>query len=138
MRRRSSALIAALSTIAALSATPAVAQSGAVYRVPVTGVVELGLAPYIERAPSGRAKCKNCGEPIELDSLRVVLLREIVFGRQVRGTPINVHPGCVAAELRAEDCLTEIDGFEEAVHANSRDTDPADIVAGLEAIGDLG
>ena len=46
--------------------------------------------PYVERAPSGRSKCKHCGELIEKDSLRVALLREIVFGSQVRGTPIVV------------------------------------------------
>jgi membrane-bound serine protease (ClpP class) len=43
----------ALTVVAALtaSAAPATAQaSGAVYRVPVTGVVELGLAPFIERS----------------------------------------------------------------------------------------
>ncbi len=50
MSRRSSIVIAAISGVAVLSAAPADAQTGAVYRVPVTGVVELGLAPYLERA----------------------------------------------------------------------------------------
>ncbi len=50
MSRRSSIVIAAISAVAVLSAAPAGAQTGAVYRVPVTGVVELGLAPYLERA----------------------------------------------------------------------------------------
>ena len=94
-------------------------------------------APYVERAPSGRSKCKHCGEAIEKDSLRIVLLREVTFGNQVRGTPINVHPACVAGEIRAEDCMTEIEGFEQALNSNSRDTDPADVVRALEAIGDL-
>ncbi len=96
------------------------------------------LAPYVERAPSGRSKCKHCEGLIEKGELRVVLLREVVFGRQVRGTPINVHTRCASAEIRAEDCLTEIEGFEESVHANSRDADPADIAEALTAIGDLG
>ena len=94
-------------------------------------------APYVERAPSGRSKCKHCGETIEKDSLRVVLLREVTFGNQVRGTPINVHPACVPGEIRAEDCMTEIEGFEQALNTNSRDTDPADVVRALEGIGDL-
>ncbi len=95
-------------------------------------------APYVERAPSGRAKCKHCEELIEKDSLRVALLREVTFGQQVRGTPINVHPRCVAAEIRAEDCVTEIDGFDEALRANSRGMDDAAIQAALTEIGDLG
>jgi len=94
-------------------------------------------APYVERAPSGRSKCKHCEQLIEKDALRVALLREVSFGNQVRGTPINVHPGCVAGEIRAEDCLTEIEGFEQALNANSKDADPADIVRALEAIGEL-
>ncbi|MEM7307191.1 MAG: hypothetical protein AAF682_11005 [Planctomycetota bacterium] len=76
-------------------------------------------APYAERAPSGRSKCKSCGEGIDQDAFRVVLLREVTFGQQVRGTPINVHPRCVASELRAEDCMTEIDGFEDMLRANT-------------------
>jgi membrane-bound serine protease (ClpP class) len=50
MRRRITIVIAAFCAIAALRATPTYAQSGPVYRVPLTGVVELGLAPYIERS----------------------------------------------------------------------------------------
>lgn len=50
MSRRFPLLLASMCAIAAPLATPAAAQTGSVYRVPVTGVVELGLAPYIERA----------------------------------------------------------------------------------------
>ena len=49
MSRRSSLLLAAAATVAIAPAS-ALAQAGAVYRVPVTGVVELGMAPYLERA----------------------------------------------------------------------------------------
>jgi len=94
-------------------------------------------APYVERAPSGRSRCKHCGETIEKDALRIALLREVTFGNQVRGTPINVHPQCVASEIRAEDCATEIEGFEEALNTNSKGVDPADIVRALEAVGSL-
>ncbi len=94
-------------------------------------------APYLERAPSGRAKCKHCDETIEKDSFRVVLLREVSFGNQVRGTPINVHPRCVGAELMAEDCGTEADGFAAALRVNTKDVSDEDIEATLEAIGTL-
>ena len=92
--------------------------------------------PYAERDPSGRAKCKHCDEPMEKGSLRVVLGREVSFGRQVRTTPINVHPRCVPAELMAEDCGTEIDGFEDALRANSK-IDPVEVDAALREIGEL-
>lgn len=67
--------------------------------------------PYVELAPSGRSKCKNCTEPIDKGAPRVVLGRQVEFGRQVRTTPINVHPRCVAAELVAPDCAHEPEGF---------------------------
>ncbi|MEQ8330840.1 MAG: NfeD family protein [Longimicrobiales bacterium] len=48
MIRRFAGQIAALALVAAPFAVEA--QSGPVYRVPVTGVIELGLAPFIERS----------------------------------------------------------------------------------------
>lgn len=75
--------------------------------------------PHAEFAPTGRARCKHCDEPIEKGSLRIVLGRGVYFGSQVRTAPINVHPGCVAAELEAEDCATESEGVEAAIRANS-------------------
>ena len=75
--------------------------------------------PYVERAPSGRSKCKHCGKAIDQDALRVVVAREVSFGNQVRATPINVHPECVHAELESEDCMTEVDGFEAQLRQNS-------------------
>jgi membrane-bound serine protease (ClpP class) len=52
-RASSTALLAAAVACLAAQAAPAAAQSagaGLVYRVPVTGVIELGLAPFIERS----------------------------------------------------------------------------------------
>jgi len=94
-------------------------------------------APYVERAPSGRSKCKSCSEVIEQGAWRVALLREVTFGQQVRSAPINVHPRCVQAEILAEDCATELDGFEDAVRANSKGLEPAEIEAALAEIGRL-
>ena len=68
--------------------------------------------------------------------MRVVLAREISFGSQVRAAPINVHVGCVPAALRADDCLTEIDGFEEHLRQNSG-LEASVIDEALAAIGDL-
>lgn len=94
-------------------------------------------APWAERAPSGRSRCKHCGEVIEQGAFRVTLLREVRFGNQVRGGPIAVHPRCVAAELRAEDCMTEVDGFEDAVRANTPDLTEEEAAELFAEIGEL-
>lgn len=93
--------------------------------------------PYAEPAPTARSKCKHCEQPIEKGTLRVILGRGVYFGSQVRTSPINVHPRCVAAELRAEDCLTEVGGFVEALRANSTDVEAERIEALLGEIGPL-
>jgi Poly(ADP-ribose) polymerase and DNA-Ligase Zn-finger region len=92
--------------------------------------------PYAERAPSGRSTCQHCHGLIDKGSFRVVLGRETTFGRQVRTRPINVHPSCVAAELKAADCGTERNGFAEALHANSK-IEAAEVEAALSQIGEL-
>jgi hypothetical protein len=54
----------------------------------------------------------------------------------VRTRPINVHPGCVEAELQAADCGTERNGFAEALRANSK-IEAAEVEAALSQIGEL-
>lgn len=92
--------------------------------------------PYAELAPSGRARCKHCEEPIGKGEPRVVLGREVVFGRQARTNPINVHPRCVAAEILAQDCATEPEGFADALRAHS-ELDAAVLATVLAEVGDL-
>jgi len=99
---------------------------------------ERKTAPYAERAPTGRAACKQCGEAIAQGSYRVVMLRSVEFGGQVRRGPVNVHPACVAAEMRREDSAIEPDGFADALRRNSRDVPAADLDAVLAAVGDPG
>lgn len=94
-------------------------------------------APYVEVAPTGRSKCKHCGEAIEKGAYRVAVLRNVEFYGQVRSGPINVHPKCVAAELKAEDCATEPDGFEDAVRENSKGLEAAQIDEALRQVGPL-
>jgi hypothetical protein len=97
---------------------------------------EKKLAPYAERAPTGRSKCKHCGEGIEKGAWRVAVLREVEFGAQVRAGPINVHPGCVAEALMQPDSRTEPEGFEEALRANSKLPDE-EVDSALAEIGPL-
>jgi hypothetical protein len=93
--------------------------------------------PYAELDPSGRAKCKHCDEALEKGEPRVVLGRSVEFGQQSRTTPINVHPGCVADALQAEDSATPVEGFEAALRANSKGLDVVVIDSVLQEIGSL-
>jgi hypothetical protein len=75
--------------------------------------------PYVEEDPSGRAKCKQCGQPIEKGSLRVALGKDVTFGNQTRTSTITVHPHCVKAALEQPDSATEAEGLREALLENS-------------------
>jgi len=92
--------------------------------------------PYVEVDPSGRAKCKHCGETLEKGSLRVILGREVEFGSQFRTMPIQVHPRCVADEIEKVDCNTSSDGFEKSVR-DSQGLTKEQLDAVLEEVGEL-
>ena len=94
-------------------------------------------APYVERAPSARSKCKHCGEPIAEGELRVAVLRSVEFYNQVRSGPILVHMRCVKGAVHAPDSATEPEGFAEALRANSRGMEPDDVERALTEIGEL-
>ena len=93
--------------------------------------------PYVEVDPSGRAKCKFCGEVMEKGSLRVALGREIEFGSQYRTMPIQVHPRCVADEIEKPDCATKVDGFARDLRANSDGLTEEQIDSVLSGVGEL-
>lgn len=91
--------------------------------------------PFVDRAPTGRAKCKQCEEPIAKDSLRVTVLRQVEFYNQVRSGPVLVHPACVGASLAREDDGTGAEDFAERLRANSANLADAD--EALAQIGDV-
>jgi len=93
--------------------------------------------PWAERAATDRSKCKSCAEPIAKDAWRVVILREVAFGTQVRSGPIKVHAACVAQELQAMDCVTESEGFIDALTSGSADLSPEELAAVLAEVGEL-
>jgi hypothetical protein len=74
--------------------------------------------PYADRAPTGRARCMQCEQPIEKGSFRVAVERELEIG----GTPSRgsgyLHPGCVAANL--ENAGGSVDELIDGLRANSR------------------
>jgi len=91
--------------------------------------------PYAEIDPSGRARCKQCNELIEKDSVRVVLGRSVQFGNQVRTAPIQVHPACVPVALQAENNATAPEGLADAVRSASEGVSPDQLEAALLLIG---
>lgn len=68
--------------------------------------------PHADKAPTGRAKCIECGEAIAKDSLRVAVEREIDTGAfQTKGAGY-MHPGCAlgwAGEHDVSDTAAWID-----------------------------
>ncbi|MFQ5766811.1 MAG: hypothetical protein ACE5ID_02365 [Acidobacteriota bacterium] len=93
--------------------------------------------PYAEIDPSGRARCKHCGQIIEKGSIRIALGRRIEFGSQVRVAPINVHPACVRDEMSDENCETQPSGFAGAIRANSAGLSQDQVEAALAVIGTM-
>lgn len=74
--------------------------------------------PYVDRAPTGRAKCMQCEQPIEKGSFRVAVERELTIGANVTRGAGYLHPGCVAENL--ENVGGSADELIEGLRANSR------------------
>ena len=95
------------------------------------GHAKPGGFPYVDKAPTGRARCMQCSEAIAKDSLRVAIEREIDTGATVTRGAGYMHPKCVAAYLEANG--GDKHELVEGVRANSRLT-PADLDAALSEI----
>lgn len=67
------------------------------------GNAKPGGFPYVDRAPTGRAKCIQCREAIAKDSFRVAVEREIEMGAGVQTSAGYLHPACFAAYLAASE-----------------------------------
>lgn len=77
--------------------------------------------PYADRAPTGRARCMQCEQPLEKGSFRVAVERELeIGGNPTRGTGY-LHPGCVAGNLETHG--GSLDELIEGLRANSRLTE---------------
>jgi poly [ADP-ribose] polymerase len=96
------------------------------------GHAKPGGFPYADKAPTGRARCQQCQQAIDKDSLRVAFEREIETGAMVTRGAGYVHPACVPAWLEASggDKTT----LAEGLRANSRLVGD-DLDAVLAAIG---
>ncbi|MGE0551653.1 MAG: hypothetical protein AB7O24_21265 [Kofleriaceae bacterium] len=95
------------------------------------GNAKPGGFPYSDRAPTGRAKCMQCSEPIAKDSFRVAVERELEVGGVPQRGAGYLHPACVAAYLEAHEGSPEdmIAGLRE----NSRipDTDLGSVISAI-------
>jgi hypothetical protein len=96
------------------------------------GRAKPGGFPYADKAPTGRARCMQCQEAIEKDSLRVAVEREIDTGAMVTRGAGYMHPRCVVAHVDASggDKAALVAG----VRANSR-LQPADLDSVIAQIG---
>jgi hypothetical protein len=74
--------------------------------------------PYVDRAPTGRARCLLCEQAIEKGAFRVAVERELEIGANVTRGAGYLHPRCVAGNL--ENVGGSVDELIEGVRANSR------------------
>ena len=97
------------------------------------GAAKPGGLPHVDHAPTGRAKCVTCGEPIAKASLRVAVESEIDTGAMVTKGARYLHPGCAKAHF------FDIDGgltdLVVGVRSNSR-LPEAELTAAIAAIED--
>jgi len=95
------------------------------------GNAKPGGFPYVDRAPTGRARCMQCSEPIAKDSLRVAVEREIETGAMVTQSAGYLHPACVGAYIDAKG--GDRAELVEGLRANSRLAE-ADLASVIEAV----
>jgi hypothetical protein len=96
------------------------------------GHAKPGGFPYVDRAPTGRARCMQCGEPIAKDSLRVAVERELEVGANMQRGAGYLHPACVVAHLEGLGGSKE--DFIAGLQANSR-LPEADLDGVIASIG---
>ncbi len=91
--------------------------------------------PYVDRAPTGRAKCMQCEEMIEKNSFRVAVEREVDTGTFVTRGAGYLHPKCVAENL--ENVGGSVDELLEGLRANSRipEAELDGVIADIEQSG---
>ena len=87
--------------------------------------------PYADKAPTGRARCQQCQEPIAKDSLRVAVAREIETGMTVTQGAGYLHPACVTAYVETQPISK--DDLVAGVRTNSR-LAPGDLDSVIEQI----
>jgi hypothetical protein len=85
------------------------------------GNAKPGGFPFVDKAPTGRAKCIVCEQPIEKGAFRVAVEREIDTGSMVTRGAGYMHPGCVAENL--ENVGGSVEDLLDGLRKNSRITE---------------
>ncbi len=95
------------------------------------GDAKPGGLPYSDRAPTSRAKCMQCSQPIEKDSFRVAVERQLEVGGVPQTGAGYLHPGCVNAYLDAHEASH--DDLIAGLRANSRipDADLGTVISSI-------
>jgi poly [ADP-ribose] polymerase len=81
--------------------------------------------PHADRAPTGRARCLECGEAIPKGALRVAIERDIERGMTTTKGAGYLHPACAAAYVESQGSTH--DELTAAIQANTRDLSEADL-----------
>lgn len=82
------------------------------------GHAKPGGMPYADKAPTGRARCMQCQQPIAKDALRVAVEREIEVGATVTQSAGYLHPACAGAYTDAKG--GDRGELVEGIRSNSR------------------
>jgi len=92
--------------------------------------------PYADKAPTGRARCMVCQQPIEKGSFRVAVERELELGANVTQGAGYLHPRCAAKHL--ESAGISLDALIEGLRANSKlpEAELDGVIADLEETGE--
>ncbi len=81
--------------------------------------------PHADKAPTSRAKCLGCAEPVEKGTLRVAIEREIERGMTVTKGVGYLHPKCAAASVEGQG--SSHDELTEGLRKNTRDLSDAEL-----------
>jgi len=79
--------------------------------------------PHADRAPTGRAKCMQCQEPLEKGALRIGVERELEMGANVTKSAGYLHPGCAFAWTEEHLDDGDVEGWLGRVFSHSELTD---------------
>ena len=99
------------------------------------GAAKPAAFPYVDRAPTGRARCMLCEQPIEKASFRVAVERELELGATVTRGAGYLHPKCVAENLSNVGGV--IEDLIEGIRANSKlpEAELDGVIADIEESG---
>jgi hypothetical protein len=99
------------------------------------GRAKPGGFPYVEKDPSGRASCMQCGEKLEKGSWRIAVEREVDTGSFATRSAGYLHPACVAANL--ENVGGSVEEVIEGLRKNSRipEAELDGVIADIEQSG---